>query len=234
MRSAAILETLQRHWRAVDGWVSAVFVLAIALIVISLFGWLDPIAADAKAATLNVAYSFVAAFVFYFLLDVVPRVRKVRALGPYVKKRLEYLKGDVIAVCREVANSIRADCPSDWEPNQRDVESWFAVAQTNGTANMVFTDGGRAQLIDYFYDRFHRTVGFLRDLTHLGSFLDAELMSRIADVQDDSYLMQLRVTEPLRARLKPVTLTFIAKDLMNHFHRLKELEISAKRSGFIA
>lgn len=172
----------------------------------------------------NIAFSIIAAFVFYFFVDVIRRDRESRSLAPYVSRNVELLKGDVIAVCRGVARAVGVTLPQDWQFDQGDVDRLFGRATGNMQANLVFLNGQKATLMDYVFERANRSDSFLRNLSEIGVFLGGDGMALIAEIRTGMYLAMIKGITPIRSLVGGGNLSFLAEALGNHYQLVRKFE----------
>jgi hypothetical protein len=87
---------------------------------------------------LNVAFSFIASFIFYTVVVLPPRAQEHEAAAPYMSRQIVMLRGDVDAVCREAARASGRKLPAEWTFNRGEVADIFNAARLRAPVNMFF------------------------------------------------------------------------------------------------
>lgn len=172
----------------------------------------------------NVSFAIIASFIFFSVVDASKRMREYEAAGPYISRQIATMKGDVIALCREAAQSLGRELPPDWGFNYNEVAEIFKAAHLRSPANMVFISGKSAMIVDYMIDQARRTNESLINLLVFAFLLGGEATAQIADIQADSYLKQIQIISQFGDRQGDQNLSFILDAFDEHYSRIIRLE----------
>jgi len=183
------------------------------------------------SALINIMSSVIAAFIFYLMIDVQKRWRDIKTIGPHVASLANWLKGDCMAICSEMAQIAKIEYQD--ELNDAYINNLFDKVSPKDQANMVFSDGRKATIMDYMIDRLERTNKFLGDLMSISILLDSEGISHIKEIMHDSYLMQMSFYKNMGKSINNANLSFIASSFIEHCNKVMQLKKWSDEKGFI-
>ena len=188
------------------------------------------LAVSANNFLTNFAYSFVAAFVFYVLIDVIKRMRDTKALGPSIFKQIIRLKQDILSVCKEAARIAGKPIAEDWTFNKCEIDEIFKQVEWFANADMVDRNMNKVTYSVYVQHFANRTRKHLDILLDYSAFLGAEAAKQIVEIQNGPYLNQLEAIKNFNT--SNMDCTFLSETLSKHFTAVENLEKWAKRSGY--
>jgi len=178
----------------------------------------------------NVSYSFIAAFIFYLLIDAAKRMRETEALAPYVSQHIRRLRGDLISICREAASIAGTQLPDDWTFNKAEMETICSNVLWGSSANMMDQHMNKLTFSHYLQDRARRSRESLNCLFGFSVFIGSEGARLVAELQQ-GYLKEL---DMLVALIAPTAnMKFLAHSLDRHNKDLVELEGWARKNNFL-
>lgn len=205
-------------------------VICIALITLPIFFQDTTPQLGGRNALVNVSYSFIAAFIFYVLIDALKRMREAQALAPYMRQQISWLKGDVISICREAARIAGETLAEDWVFNAEDMDEIFKKVTWLSEANMVDQNLKKLTFGHYLQHYAGRTRKCLNNVFGFSFFLGSEGARKTAELQRDGYQKHIEMMSGL---IKDSRMDFLTSTLKKHSEMLEDLENWAKKNQFL-